>query len=71
MILSDRSGRIRTRELEEEALRNDWTIYTNLRGRKRYEVIGAAKLAHRISKVIAQLKSTMEGTEGNNCCWKN
>ena len=33
MILSKRSGQIRTRELEEEALRNDWTIETN-RGRR-------------------------------------
>ena len=34
MIQSERSGRIRTRELEEEALRNDWTIETNRGGRK-------------------------------------
>ena len=34
MILSERSGRIRTREMEEEALRNDWTIETNRGGRK-------------------------------------
>ena len=34
MILSEQSGRIRTRELEEEALRNDWTIETNRGGRK-------------------------------------
>ena len=43
---------------------------------KRYEVIGAAKLAHgksswKLRKIIAQLKSTKEGTEGNNCCLKN
>ena len=29
-----RSGRICTRELEEEALRNDWTIETNRAGRR-------------------------------------
>ena len=65
MILSERSGSILTREPEEGALRNDWTIETNW-GRRRtaiprkdhtraqrkfenqqYEVIGAAKLAHR------------------------
>ena len=33
MILSERSGRIRTRELEYEALRNDWTVETNRGGR--------------------------------------
>ena len=32
MILSERSCWIRTRELEEEALRNDWTIETNWEG---------------------------------------
>ena len=34
MILSERSGRIRAREMEKEALRNDWTIETNWGGRK-------------------------------------
>ena len=34
MVLGDQSGRIRTRELEEEALRNDWTIETNRGGRR-------------------------------------
>ena len=34
MKLSERSGRIRTRELEEETLRNDWTIETNRGGLK-------------------------------------
>ena len=36
MVLTDRSGRRRTQELdsEEEALRNDWTIETNLGGRR-------------------------------------
>ena len=34
MILSERSGRIRTPELEEEALRNDRTIETNRGGRR-------------------------------------
>ena len=34
MILIELSGQIRTREMEEEALRNDWTIETNLGGRK-------------------------------------
>ena len=33
MILSELSGRICTRELEEGDLRNDWTIETNLGGR--------------------------------------
>ena len=33
MVPSDWSGRIRTRELEEEALKNDWTIETNQGGR--------------------------------------
>ena len=36
MVLSDWSGRIRTRELEddeEEALKNDWTIKINRGGR--------------------------------------
>ena len=32
MVPSDWSGRIRTRELEEEALKNDWTIETNQGG---------------------------------------
>ena len=34
MILSERSGRIRAREMEKEALRDDWTIETNRGGRK-------------------------------------
>ena len=39
-------------------------------------MIGSAKLAHRKSRwklrrIIALLKSTREGTEGNSCCWKN
>ena len=34
MVLSDRSGRIRTQELEEVALRNDWTIETNRERRR-------------------------------------
>ena len=34
MILSDRSCRIRTRELEEKALRIDWTIETDRGGRR-------------------------------------
>ena len=34
MILSERSGRIRTGELKEKALRNNWTIETN-RGERR------------------------------------
>ena len=43
---------------------------------KLHEVIDAAKLAHRKSRwklrdIIALLKSTREGTEGNICCWKN
>ena len=32
MILSERSGRIRTRELKEEALRNNWTNRGGRRG---------------------------------------
>ena len=34
MILSERSGRIRAREMEKEALRDDWMIETNRGGRK-------------------------------------
>ena len=34
MILSEGSGRIRTLELKEEALRNNWTIETNQGGRR-------------------------------------
>ena len=34
MVLSYWSGRIHTRELEEEALKNDWTIETNRAGSK-------------------------------------
>ena len=34
MILSERSGWIRAREMEKEALRDDWTIETNRGGRK-------------------------------------
>ena len=49
MILSERSGRIRTRELVEEALRNDWTIETDRGGRKtaiarKDHTTGAAKV---------------------------
>ena len=68
MVQSDRRGRIRTRELEDEALKNDWTIEINREGEglqvpgwiirwakqrlknKRYEIIGAAKTAHRKSR---------------------
>ena len=43
---------------------------------KQHEVIGTAKLAHRkwrwkLWKIIAVLKLTREGREGNTCCWKN
>ena len=34
MALSDWSGRVHTQELDEETLKNDWTIETNWGGRR-------------------------------------
>ena len=49
MVLSDRSDQIRTRELEEEALRKEWTIENNRGGRRTAvfrvdHMTGAAKI---------------------------
>ena len=66
MVLSEWRGSIHTRELVEEALRNDWKIRPTGKGAveqdfnsqdgscnwhstsKWYEVIGTAKIEHRI-----------------------
>ena len=49
MILSERSGWIRTRKMKEEALRNEWTIKINRGGRttaiaRMDHTTGAAKI---------------------------
>ena len=41
--MSNLSGRICTRELEKEALKNDWTIETNRGGRRIENQPGRAK----------------------------
>ena len=59
MILSERSGQIRTLELKEarEALRNDWTIETYQGGRRTAiprmdHMTGAAKIQNKWYEVI-------------------
>ena len=58
MILSERSGRIRAREMEKEALRNDWTIETNWGGRK----TAIARMDHTTGASITSHES--------DCLWK-
>ena len=76
MILSERSGRIRTREMEEEALRNDWTIETNRGGRKTAiarmdHTTGAAKIRKQTvwsewSGLISTQKIEVETSNNNS-----